>query len=197
MGGGEAVGDQDDLAVGRVLGGEQAAGKREAVLQVGEVGRDFVFADVVAAHVGAEPHDRVEERDGLGHHIDDAAGLDELGEAVDFDEADPVARVFAADEAFEGQGHALDVDVLAVVAHRAAHVHQDASRALGRVAGAMDLDVVLVEAERHAWSLADEGVDEGAGDVEVGDRVAEFVIFGGLQLDGAFADDRALVAARF
>jgi hypothetical protein len=59
----------------------------------------------------------------------------------------------------------------------------------------MDLDVVLSEAERDAWPLADERVDEGAGDVEVGDRVAEFVVLGGLQLDGAFADDWPLVAA--
>ena len=57
--------------------------------------------------------------------------------------------ILAADQAFERQGHPLDVDVLPVVAHRAAHVHQHAGGALGRVARAMDLDVVLTEADRQ------------------------------------------------
>ena len=40
MGRRQAVGDQDDLAVGRVLGGQELPGQLQAVLDVGEVRRD-------------------------------------------------------------------------------------------------------------------------------------------------------------
>ncbi len=142
-----------------------------------------------------QPHDRVVKRHRLGHEVDDASRLDQFGERVHFDEAQPVAGVLAADQSFERQPHALDVDVLAVVAHRAAHVHEHARGALGRVARAVNLDVVGVEPHRHAWAVAHQRVDERAGDVEVRDRVAELVLLRGLQLNGAFADDRALVPA--
>ena len=44
---------------------------RQAVLDVREVRRDLVLADVVAAHVGPQPHDRVVQRHRLGHQLDD------------------------------------------------------------------------------------------------------------------------------
>ena len=54
-----------------------------------------------------------------------------------------------ADQAVEGQAHPLDVDVLPVVAHRAAHVHEHRRGALGRVARAVDDDVFGLEPHRQ------------------------------------------------
>ena len=45
VGRGQAVGDQDDLPVGRVLAGEHLPGQLQAVLDVGEVRRDLHLAD--------------------------------------------------------------------------------------------------------------------------------------------------------
>ena len=79
MGGRQAVGDQHDLPVRRVLTvDEQPPGERQAVLNVGEVRRDAMLADVVAAHVGPQPHHRVEDRDRLGHQVHDLPGSTSL-----------------------------------------------------------------------------------------------------------------------
>jgi hypothetical protein len=59
----------------------------------------------------------------------------------------------------------------------------------------MDLDVAGLEPNGHTRPATDQGVDKRAGDIEVRDRVAEFVVFRGLQFDGALADDGALVAS--
>ena len=67
---------------------------------------------------------------------------------------------------------------------------------LGVVARAVDFEVVLAEPHRRAGAVADQRVDERLRDVEVGDRVAELVGLGRLQLDGAFADDAAPGAGR-
>ena len=42
-------------------------GERQAVLDVREVRRHLMLADVLAAHVGLQPHDRVEHRHRLRH----------------------------------------------------------------------------------------------------------------------------------
>ena len=63
----QAVGDQDDLPVRRVLRGQELPGQLQAVLDVGEVRRNVVLADVLAAHVGPQPHHGVEDRHRLGH----------------------------------------------------------------------------------------------------------------------------------
>ena len=87
---------------------------------------------------------------GLGISVAISPGAPRLGERVHLDELQVVAGILAADQAVERQAHPLDVDVLPVVAHRAAHVHQHDGGALGRVARAMDLDVVRLEPQRQA-----------------------------------------------
>ena len=67
MGRGQAVGDQDHLPVGRVLGGQQLPGELQAVLDVGEVRRDLHLADPLVAHVGPQADHRIEDRHRLGH----------------------------------------------------------------------------------------------------------------------------------
>ena len=102
------------------------------------------------AHVGLETHYRVVERHRLGHQGGDLRDVPRLGEGVHLDELQEVAGIFAADQPVQRQAHALDVDVLAVVAHRAAHVQQHGGGALGVVAGAVDLDVLGLEPHRQA-----------------------------------------------
>ena len=67
--------------LGVSCGRQQLPGERQAVLQVREVRRHLELADVVAAHVGPQPDDRIEDRHRLGHQVRDPAGLDQLGEA--------------------------------------------------------------------------------------------------------------------
>src|ERR1043165_4478678 len=81
------------------------------------------------------------EGTGLGEQGGGVGGGAGLGEAVHLDEGEEIAGVFAADEAVEGEGHALHVDVLAVVAHGAGHVEEDGRRRFGGVLGAVDFDV--------------------------------------------------------
>ena len=192
---GQAVGDENDLLVGCVLRGEQAAGHLQRLLDIREMRRDAAFADLVVAHVDLQPHNGIINRHGLGHHFDDLAGAFELREGRHFDHGEVIARVFFADDAFKREGHAFDVDVLAVVAHRAAHVHDHRRGALGVVARFVDDDVVGLHSQGAFVVLAEEHVDEGLRQVDVGHRIAEFVAHGRLHFDRAFADDRAGVAA--
>ena len=174
---------------------EEPPGQQQAVLDVGEVRRDLKLADVVPAHVHAEPDDRIEDRHRLGQQIDDFAAGPRLGERVHLDEVQVVAGVLAADQPVQCQAHPLDVDVLAVVPHRAAHVHHDDRGALGRVAGAVDDDVLRFQPQRQFGSAAQHGVDQRLRNVHVRDRIAELVGLGLLQLDRPFAEDRPLVPA--
>ena len=130
MGGGQAVGDQNHVAVGRVLGGQHLPGELQAVLDIGEVLRQKKFAYVRIAHVGPQADDRIADRDRLGHKLDDLARMPGLGDGIDFDELQEIARIFAADQSVQGQAHAFDVDVQAVVTHRTAHVQQHHGGAL-------------------------------------------------------------------
>ena len=157
--------------------------------------RNAVFAHVVAAHIDAQPHEWVENRHGLGHQLDDFARRRRPGECVHLDHLQIVARIFAADQPFQGQGHSLDVHVLAVVAHRAAHVHDDARRALGRVARAVNDDVFLAQLDLRSAFGPQHGVDERLRYVHVGQRVAEFISLRLRHLDGAFAHDWPLMPA--
>ena len=86
--------------------------------------------------------DRIADGDRLGHELDDLARMTRLGNGEYLDELQEIARIFAADESVEGQAHALDVDVQAVVTHRSAHVQQYHGCAFGRVARAVDYDIV-------------------------------------------------------
>lgn len=143
--GGQAIGDEDDLLIGRVLRGQQAAGLLQGMLDVREVWRDAAFADIGVAHIRAEPDDRVADGWDLGHEFSDLADVAGLGEAVHLDELQVIAGVFLADQAVESEGHAFAVDILAAGAHGAGHIHDDAGGALGVVAGEVDFDVVLVQ----------------------------------------------------
>ena len=68
------------------------------------------IALVEAAYVDREhPH--------AGHQARDLRDVPRLGEGIHLDELQEVAGIFAADQAVQGQAHALDVDVLPVVAH--------------------------------------------------------------------------------
>ncbi len=130
----QAVGDQDDLAVGRVLRLEELTGELQTVLDVGEVRREVDLRDPLVAHVRSQPHDGVVHRHRLGHEGRQLRDVPRLGERVHLDELEEVAGVLAADQTVQGQAHPLGVDVLPVVAHRAAHVDHDGRCALGRVA---------------------------------------------------------------
>ncbi len=83
-----------------------------------------------------------------------------LGDRVHLDELQEIAGILGADQAVQRQAHALDVDVLGLVAHRAAHVEQDAGGALGIVARALDDDVLGLHAQRQAGAGSKQGVDE-------------------------------------
>ncbi len=131
----------------------------------------------------------------LGHQRGHFGDVPRLGEGVHLDELQEIAGIFAADQAVQRQAHALDVDVLAVVTHRAAHVEQHRRGALGIVARLVDDDVFGLEPDRQARSVAQQGVGERGRDVHVRHGIAELVGPGLLHLGGAFADDRALMPA--
>ena len=65
--------------------------------------------------------------------------------------------------------------------------------ALGRVACPVDLDVLGGEAQGQCRPRADHRIDKRARDIHVSGRVTELIWLGGWQLDGALADDRAVV----
>ena len=52
----------------------------------------------------------------LGHERDHCASRQQFGEGADLDETQPVAGIFAADQALQGQAHPLDSDIQFVVA---------------------------------------------------------------------------------
>jgi hypothetical protein len=56
------------------------------VLNVGEVGWHIVLADVLCTHIRFEPNDRIVNRDGFGHQVDNLTRPSQLGEGVHFDE---------------------------------------------------------------------------------------------------------------
>jgi len=87
----QAVGDEDDAAVRRVLRGEKTAGQLQPVLDVREVRRDVKLADLLVAHVGPELHHGVIDGYGLGHQPGDLAYVPRLGEGVEFHELEIVA----------------------------------------------------------------------------------------------------------
>ena len=157
---------------------EELPGQLQRPLDVREVLREAVLADVLAAHVDLQPHEGVEDRHGLGHQLDELARRRRAGEREHLDQLQEVARIFAADQPLQGQRHPLDVDVLPVVAHRAAHVHDHGGGALGRVPRAVNDDVFLGQLHRQAAAGPQHGVDERLRDVHVGQRVAELVGLG-------------------
>ena len=57
----QAVGDEDDLPVGRFLTRQELAGQAETMLDVGEVCRNGILVKVLAGKVGAQAHHRVEQ----------------------------------------------------------------------------------------------------------------------------------------
>ena len=156
----QAVGDEHDLPIRRVLRQQELPRQLQAVLDVGEVRRNHHLADIRIAHVHFYAHDRIVERHRLGHERGHLGDVPRLGERVHLDELQEIAGIFAADQAVEGQAHALDVDVLTVVAHRAGHVEQHDRGALGIVARLVDDDVFGLETHRQTGTGAQQGVGE-------------------------------------
>src|SRR5262249_35179912 len=102
----------------------------------------------------------------------------------------------AADQTLKGKAHSLHVDVLAVVAHRAAHVHEHDRRAFGVVARAVNLDIVWLEPNRQPRPRSQHRVHQRGGDIHIGDGIAEPVRLRGLKFYGPFTEDRAGVSSR-
>ena len=121
----QAIGDQYDLPVGSVLIAQKAPSQSERVLDVCKMLMHHVFTDIFATHVDFELDPWIVDRNRLGHHVDDFAPLTDFPKGVHFDKADKVAGEFAANQPVHRQRHSFDVDVLPVVAHRTAHVHDD------------------------------------------------------------------------
>src|SRR5690606_10489678 len=111
VGGRQAVGNQDDLTVGRVLARKQAPRDGETMLDVREMGGDVMLADVLSAHVGRELNERVSDGDWFRHQLDHPTWLYLAREAVELHKAEVVARVFRSQEPLQREGHPLDVDV--------------------------------------------------------------------------------------
>jgi hypothetical protein len=88
---------------------QELARQLQAVLDVREVQREVEFADVRIAHVRPQAHHRIVDRHGLGHErgiSPPAAACRSVYISMKLQE---IARVLAADEAVERQGHALAV----------------------------------------------------------------------------------------
>ncbi len=98
---------------------------------------------------------------GLGIISMISPGTAKLRERVHFDEAKEIAGVLALDQSLQGQCHALDVHVLAVVSHRPAHVHDHACGALRMIASLVDFDVFATQPDRSLVSLPKQRVDHG------------------------------------
>ncbi len=134
-------------------------------------------------------------RDHLGHHVDDLTWRTQFGERVHFDEPKKVAGIFALDQSLHCQCHSFDIDVLSLVPHRSAHVHDHAGRAFGMIAGLVDFDVFAAQSQRALVTMANQGVDDRVGHVHVGNAIAEFIRFGLLKFNRSFADHVGLMAA--
>ena len=148
------------------------------------------------AHVGLQPHDGIEDRHRLGHQVDDFAGVPRLGEGVDLDELQVIARILAADQAVQRQAHPLDVDVLArrsrieplmSISTTVAHLGVLRVRWIS-----MSSCLMRIGKPGPLRSMA---LTSEAGMSMLRDRVAELIRLGMLQLDGPFAHDRPVMPA--
>ena len=148
--------------------------------------RQVEFGDPRVAHVRPQPHDRIVDRDGLRHELDDLAGPAQPGEGVHLDDLQEVARVLAANEPVERERHLLARDVLAAVAHRTGHVEDERRRALGRAAGPMHDEILR---RRPRLTGAGDRVQDRLRHVERSGGVAELVGPRRRQLDRAVAGD--------
>ena len=90
-----------------------------------------------------------ENRDRLRKQFGDFASRSRFGEREHLDELQIIARVFAANQPLQRQTHAFDVDVLPVVTHRAAHVHQHGGGTFRVVAGTMNDDIFALHPQRQ------------------------------------------------
>ncbi len=141
MRGRQPVGNENYLPVRSRLRRQELPSQLQRMLNVGEVRREVLFLDVFAAHVSTQADDRVVDRDWLRQQAHELAEVSRLRDRVHLDELQEVAGVLLADEPIECERHPLHVDVLAFVAHRAAHIHQHGGRALRSVPRAMNDDV--------------------------------------------------------
>ena len=164
------------------------------MLDVGKVRRDIDLADPLVAHIGLEPHDWVVDGHRFGHQVDDLTGWPQLGKRKHLDESQKIPWVLRGDEPLQGQGHAFDVDVLAVVAHRSAHVHDDHGRAFGTVSRLEDLDIIAAKSNGAFVGPPEHRIGDGLDDVHIGDRVTELISLRRWQLDAPIADDPPAVA---
>ena len=137
---------------------------------------NHVFANFFTAHVDLQLHDRVVNRDWLRHQVNDLALSTNFAESVHLDKIQIVARILGANQPIHRQSHSLDIDVLAVVTHRAAHIHDDYGRGFGIVPSSMDFDVFRFESNRSLAAVADNRIDERLRNIHVGKRITEFVL---------------------
>ena len=194
VGRGETVGDEHDLAVRRVLGREDSSRSLQGVLNVREVPGDVEFGQLRITHIRFESDDRIEYGHRLRHQPGDFRNGPRLSECIHLDELQEVTGVFAANQAIEGESHPFHVHVLIVVSHRTGHIEQHAGCGFGRVPRCMNENVVGLQSHGECL-LAEQGVDEAAGHVHVGDGIAEFVLFGSRRFGGPIAFDGVRVPA--
>ena len=179
-----AVGDHDDLLVRRRLPRQDAPRQSQAGVDIREVLR---HAPDRVVEVESQVNPAVEHADRLGSRVDELPLVHHVGERVKADHLQRVLRVARPDHRLQRQRDLLGRVVLAVPAHRPAHVDQDDRRAPGLVLGLVDDIVFRAEPDRHAAPLADVGVLDRLVQVEIGQRVAVDVGPGVLERDGPLA----------
>ena len=157
------------ICFGAGLAGEHAPAEQEPVLHVGAV-------------------------DEVPRHLGQLLRLELAGDLAEADDAEEVARELRRDQRVQRHRDLLGREEVVAHRHRQRQVEHEHGARLGERLGALDLEVVGLQAHRRAAALALDGVAHGALDVEV-ERVAELV---GLGLVGALVADAGaldLVAA--
>ncbi len=137
------------------------------MLDIREVRRDLCFTNIIAAHVSPQLNPRLMDRHRLGHQVDNLARRAKFGEREHFDKPQEVTWVIGLNQRLEGKAHPFDVDVLAVIAHRTAHVHDDHGRTFGMVACAMHFDLVTAQTQRPFLRVLQQHIDDRLRQIDV------------------------------
>ncbi len=90
------------------------------------------------------------KRHGSGHQIDDLADLRTFPKVYISTKLRKSPGYSAANQTVHGQRHPFHVDVLAVVSHRATHIHMTTAGTFRIVSRAMNLDILGLQAESAA-----------------------------------------------
>jgi len=189
MGCRQTIRDQHHLSVRRILKSQELPRHLQSVLDIGEVWRDVHFGDILAAHVSSKPDDRAGDGGNSRHQGHQFAWLNRFGERVEFDKPQKIPGELRGDQPVQGQSHAFHIDVLPVVSHRTAHVHEHDGGAPRVVSRAMHFHIPSLHAERSLGALAEHGVDQGRGDIQLRNRITELPRPCLLQFHGPLADD--------